>query len=89
MLDALCAVTWRQLVDRQSEFDVVASGRPGFDVHARTRQWVNGARAFCTGWFPRKHSEDLKKRLAAEPLADIIKDMLQITRAAGDDDDDE
>jgi uncharacterized protein YgfB (UPF0149 family) len=31
----------------------------------------------------------LKERLAAEPLADIIKDMLQITRAAAGENEDE
>jgi uncharacterized protein YgfB (UPF0149 family) len=36
-----------------------------------------------------EHDAALKKRLAAEPLADIIKDMLQITRAVIDEDDDE
>jgi uncharacterized protein YgfB (UPF0149 family) len=29
----------------------------------------------------------LKKTLAAEPLSDIIKDMLEMTRASADDDD--
>ena len=31
----------------------------------------------------------MKQRLAEDPLADIIKDMLQITRAAVDENDDE
>ena len=31
-----------------------------------------------------KHEQALKERLAAEPLADIIGDMLQITRASVD-----
>jgi uncharacterized protein YgfB (UPF0149 family) len=35
------------------------------------------------------HGEALKQRLGEEPLADIIKDMLQITRASADDDGDE
>ena len=49
-------------------------------------QWCEG---YLHGLVAEKHSEDLKKRLAEEPLADIIKDMLEITRAAvGDDADD-
>jgi uncharacterized protein YgfB (UPF0149 family) len=35
------------------------------------------------------HGEALKQRLAKEPLADIIRDMLQLTRAAVEDDSDE
>ncbi len=35
------------------------------------------------------HGDALKERLGGEPLADIIKDMLQITRAAADEDSDD
>jgi uncharacterized protein YgfB (UPF0149 family) len=50
-------------------------------------QWCEG---FLHGLVAEKHSEELKKRLAEEPLADIIKDMLEITRAmVGDDEDDD
>ena len=86
MLDALCASTWRQLVERQSEFELLL---PDEDDSAASRaeamgQWCEG---FLHGLVSEKHSDSLKERLAAEPLADIIKDMLQITRAmAGDED---
>jgi len=88
VLDSLCATTWRQLVERQSEFNLVL---PGDEETLLQRaeamaQWCEG---FLHGLVSEKHSEDLKKRLAAEPLADIIKDMLQITRATIDDDEDE
>jgi uncharacterized protein YgfB (UPF0149 family) len=88
MLDALCATTWQQLVERQSEFILLL---PDDDDPASVRtevmaQWCEG---YLHGLVAEKHSEDLKKRLAAEPLADIIKDMLEITRATvGDDADD-
>ncbi len=36
-----------------------------------------------------EHADALKERLAAEPLADIIRDLLQITRAAAGEEDDE
>ena len=36
-----------------------------------------------------KHGDVLRDRLAAEPLADIIRDLLQITRAELDDSTDE
>ena len=39
--------------------------------------------------FVRSTSRQLKDRLAAEPLSDIIRDMLQITRAAIDEESDE
>jgi len=35
------------------------------------------------------HGDALKERLSSEPLADIIKDMLQITRAVAADESDE
>jgi hypothetical protein len=34
-----------------------------------------------------EHESALRERLAADPLADIIKDILQITRAAVDEND--
>lgn len=88
MLDALCGMTWRQLVDRQSEFELLL---PDDEDSTTTRaeamgQWCEG---FLHGLVSEKHSEALKERLAAEPLADIIRDMLQITRAASGDDEDE
>jgi yecA family protein len=89
VLDALCSTTWRQLVERQSEFTLLL---PDDEDSALQRteamgQWCEG---FLHGLVSERHSEDLKKRLASEPLADIIKDILQITRATiGDDEDDE
>lgn len=88
MLDALCATTWQQLVERQSEFSLLL---PDDNDPASVRtevmsQWCEG---YLHGLVAEKHSADLKKRLAEEPLADIIKDMLEITRATvGDDADD-
>jgi uncharacterized protein YgfB (UPF0149 family) len=84
MLDTLCATTWRQLAERRSEFELLL---PGDDDTTAARaeamaQWCEG---FLHGLVAEKHGERLKKRLAAEPLADIIRDMLQITRAATDD----
>jgi len=89
VLDALCSETWRQLVERQSEFTLLL---PGDDdsMLERTEAMAQWCEGFLHGLVSEKHSEDLKKRLSAEPLADIIKDMLHITRATiGDDDDDE
>ena len=92
MLVSLCSLTWRHLVEGQSEFNLLL---PDEEDSAEFRvaamgYWCEG---FLHGLVTEKHSEKLKKRLAAEPLADIIKDMLEITRVTvGDDateDDDE
>lgn len=84
-LDSLGAVTSRQLVDRQSEFELLL---PDDEDPPSIRALAMGfwCEGFLHGLVAEKNNEVLKKRLAAEPLADIIKDMLEITRAiAGDD----
>ena len=86
LLNALCASTWRQLVDRQSEFELLLPG-DGDDTSVRTEAMARWCEGFLHGLVSEKHNEALRQRLAAEPLADIIRDMLQITRAAADDDD--
>ena len=48
-------------------------------------QWCEG---FLHGLVSEKRSEDLKKRLSEDPLADIIRDMLHITRATAAEDED-
>jgi len=80
MLDALCAATWQQLVERQSEFDLLLPDDED-PVSMRTEVMAQWCEGYLHGLVAEKHSEDLKKRLADEPLADIIKDMLEITRA--------
>ncbi len=49
-------------------------------------QWCEG---YLHGMLSGKHDAALRERLGAEPMADIIKNMLQITRAPVDADDDE
>lgn len=83
MLEALRATTWRQLVDRQSAFELLL---PDDEETTTSRaeamaQWCEG---FLHGLVSEKHNDALKERLAAEPLADIIRDMLQITRATAE-----
>ena len=48
--------------------------------------WCEG---FLHGLVAAEHSDALRERLAAEPLSDIIKDLLQITRAGLDEESDE
>jgi len=90
MLEALCTSTWQQLSERQSDFMLLLPDDAD-SAQVRTEamgQWCEG---FLHGLVAEKHGEDLRNCLAAEPLADIIKDMLEITRAtvgdgAGDED---
>ena len=89
MLEALCTATWQQLSGRQSDFMLLL---PDDDEAALVRaeamgQWCEG---FLHGLVSETHGDKLRERLATDPLSDIIKDMLEITRAtAGDEDDDE
>jgi len=89
MLDALCASTWQQLVERMSEFDLLLADDED-PAAVRTEVMAQWCEGFLHGLVAEKHSEELKKRLTEEPLADIIKDMLEITRATvGEEADDE
>lgn len=88
MLGALFESTYRQLAERQSEFEPLL---PDDDDSTSVRaaglaHWCEG---FLHGLVSADHGDALKARLAAEPLADIIRDMLQITRAAATDTDED
>jgi uncharacterized protein YgfB (UPF0149 family) len=83
MLGALFESTYRQLSGRQSDFEPLL---PDDDDSTAVRaaalaHWCEG---FLHGVVSGEHGDALKKRLAAEPLADIIRDMLEITRAVAD-----
>ena len=88
MLSTLFETTYRQLSERQSEFEPLL---PDDDIPASVRatalaHWCEG---FLHGLVSSEHSKALKERLSTDPMADIIKDMLQITRAAVADDSDD
>ncbi len=57
--------------------------------NARTEALAHWCEGYLHGLVSGEHAAALKERLAAEPLADIIKDMLQITRAVVDEGDDD
>lgn len=86
MLGQLFEVTYRQLTERQSGFEpLLPSEDDGTAVCATAlAHWCEG---FLHGLVAAHNGDELKTRLAAEPLADIIRDMLQITRASADEDD--
>jgi len=87
LLDTLYQSTYWQLSERLSEFepllpsdeDAVASRA------AALGHWCEG---FLHGLVSAQHGDALKDRLAAEPLSDIIRDLLQITRAGLDEESD-
>ena len=87
MLGALYESTYRQLAERQSEFEPLLPDDDDSTVvrAAALAHWCEG---FLHGLVSAEHGDALKERLSAEPLADIIKDMLQITRAVADEDSD-
>ena len=88
MLEALCTATWQQLSERQSDFMLLL---PDDDDSALVRtealgQWCEG---FLHGLVSEAHGDKLRERLASDPLSDIIKDLLEITRASVDEEADE
>jgi len=87
MLGRLFESTYRQLAERQSDFEpLLPDDQDSTAVRAvALGHWCEG---FLHGLVSSEHSDALKKRLASEPLADIIKDMLEITRVAADEDGD-
>jgi len=88
LFDNLYAESYRQLSERQSEFELLlpADGESASVITSALAEWCEG---FLHGLVSDVKAEPLKAKLAAEPLSDIIKDMLELTRASADDDDDD
>lgn len=88
LLNSLFQETLRQFTERMSEFaPFLPDDRDSALVRtAALAHWCEG---FLHGLVSADHGEVLKQRLAQDPLADIIRDMLQLTRAAVDEDSDD
>lgn len=88
LLHTLFQDTLRQLSERLSEFEpLLPDDRDSASMRASAlARWCEG---FLHGLVSADHGEAFKRRLAEEPLADIIRDMLQLTRAAADDESDD
>lgn len=88
LLGALMQSTHSAFSERLSAFEPLL---PNDDDRAdiRTEALAHWCEGYLHGLVSGEHDATLKERLAAEPLADIIKDMLQITRATMDEDEDE
>ena len=80
ILQQACAETHRQFVERQSEFDLLLpdGSEAVSTVAVAMAEWCEG---FLHGLVSDVKGETLKKKLADEPLSDIIRDMLEMTRA--------
>lgn len=83
MLDTLYQSTFWQLSERLSEFAPLLPDDDS-DTGDRTMAMAHWCEGFLHGLVSAKHGDALRNRLAAEPLADIIRDILQITRAEVD-----
>lgn len=88
LLDSLFQSTWQQLSERQSEFDLLLP-EDSASAALRTRALADWCEGFLHGLVSRSRNEAVRKRLAEDPLSDLIRDMLEITRATvGDEDED-
>ena len=87
-LDTLYQSTFWQLSERLSEFEPLLPSDQD-DVQLRTAALAHWCEGFLHGLVSSKHGDSLKERLGAEPLSDIIKDMLHITQAGLDEESDE
>jgi yecA family protein len=83
MLNNLFQETLRQLSERLSEFELLLPDDSD-SAPVRTAALAHWCEGFLHGLVSADHGEVLKQRLAEDPLADIIRDMLQLTRAAVD-----
>jgi len=80
MLDTLYQATYWELSERLSEFMPLLPDDQT-DAGLRTAAMAHWSEGFLHGLVSAQHGDALRDRLAAEPLADIIRDILQITRA--------
>ena len=89
LLNTLFQDTLRQLSERLSEFAPLLPD-DGDSPSVRAAALAHWCEGFLHGLVSVDHGEALRERLARDPLADIIRDMLQLTRAdVGEDNDDE
>lgn len=86
LLDRLADATWRQLAERQSQFDVLLPGDEE-DSQRRAQALADWAEGFLHGLVTHSSDTAVRSRLGEEPLSDLIRDLLELTRAeVGEDD---
>ena len=87
MLDSLYQGTFWHLSERLSAFRPLVPDDVS-EAEQRTTAMAHWCEGFLHGLVSVEHDQSFKDRLAAEPLSDIIRDMLQITRAVIDEESD-
>lgn len=85
LLDAVYGGSYRQLAERQSDFELLLPD-DSTDADSRTRALAFWCEGFLHGLVSGQRNDQVREKLSQEPLADIIKDLLQITRAVADED---
>lgn len=88
VLEALFEYTHRQLSARQSAFQPLLPEEAG-SVEERVEGLAHWCEGFLHGLVTSQAAQANKDKLATEPLSEIIKDLLQLTRATADPDEDE
>lgn len=88
MLAAVFDATYCELAGRQSEFSPMLPDDSATTT-ARTEALAHWSEGYLHGLVSKESSEGIRKQLAHEPVAGIIKDLLAMTRAAVDVDGDE
>lgn len=88
LLDVVFNNSYQQLAGRQSDFELLLpDDQAPIDQRTVTlAQWCEG---FLHGLVSGQRNDRVRNKLSSAPLADIIKDLLQITRAEVDIDDDD
>lgn len=85
MLDAVYGASYRQLAERQSAFELLLPDDTD-DAERRVTALAYWCEGFLHGLVSGQRNHAVREKLATEPLSDLIKDLLQITRAVSDDD---
>ncbi len=88
LLRAEIEATRQALSERQSEFSPLLP-QGDESTGRRTEALAHWCEGFLHGLMSTDRNSELARRLAAEPIADIIRDMLQMTRAVADDEGDD
>ena len=81
LLDSLFQTSWQQLTERLSDFELLLPDDDE-DAGERTQALAEWSEGFLHGLVADKKDEDLRSVLGRPPLSDLIKDLLEITRAS-------
>ena len=88
VLSSMIQPTFTALTERLSAFSPLLP-EDGDTAECRIDALAHWCEGYLHGLVSTDRGEAVRKRLAERPISDIIKDMLEITRAGGGDDDDE